>query len=194
MQKQISALLGDIACKCISNGVGFNLDFKRLVDEQEFPCSGFFDEKTLVVATNKKCKLDWIGTIIHESCHLDQFIEKSKVYMKDDLGLYVVEDWIKGKQKDKKKAFKAFIDTIRMELDCEQRSVKKFKKYKIKFDEKEYVQQANAYIFSYVYAFLNKKWYPVPYEKKSIVRRMPNEFKKPVDYFTYYYTVERYFK
>lgn len=194
MNKGIKALIGDVALKCISNKIGLNLEFKKVVDEQEFPCSGFFDEKTLTVATNKKDELEWVGVIIHESCHLDQYLEKSPVYMKDDLGLYIVEDWIKGKQKDKKKAIKAFMDTVYMELDCEMRSVKKFKKYKIKFNEKEYIRQANAYLYSYVYAFLNKKWYPTPYEKKSIVKNMPTKFKKPVDYFTDYYTVEKYFK
>lgn len=193
MQTGITALLGDIAYKCVTNKMGLNLEFKKVVDEQEFPCSGFFDEKSLVVATNKKNKLDWIGTVIHESCHLDQFIEKSAVYMKDDLGLYVVEDWIKGKQNDKKKALNAFMDTIHMELDCEIRSVKKFKKYKIKFNEKEYIKQANAYLYSYVYAFLNKKWFPTPYEKKSIVKHMPFKFLKPIDYFTSFYSVEKYF-
>lgn len=194
MEKGIKALLGEVAYKCVSNRLSFNLEFKKLVDEQEFPCSGFFDEKSLVVATKKKTYIDWIGTVVHESCHLDQYLEKSPLYIKDDIGLYVVEDWIKNKQTDKKKAMKAFMDTIYMELDCEIRSVKKFKKYKIKFNEKEYIKQANAYLFSYVYAFLNKKWYSVPYEKKSIVKNMPSKFKNPIDYFTDFYSVEKYFK
>ena len=194
MEKGIKTLLGDIAYKCICNKLSFNMEYEKVVDVMKFPCSGFFDEKALVVATNKKNKIDWTGTVIHESCHLDQYLEKSPVYTKGDIGLHVVEDWITGKQKDKKKAMKAFMDTVYMELDCEIRSVKKFKRYKIKFNEKEYIRQANAYLYSYVYGFLNKKWFPTPYEKKSIVKNMPSKFCKPVDYFTNFYSVEKYFK
>lgn len=194
MQNNIPALLGDIALKCVHNKINFNLDFKKVVDELELPCSGFFDEKSIVVATDKKNKIDWIGTLIHESCHLDQFLEKSKAWVEDDVGLIVVENWIHGKIKDKSKAFKSFVSVINMELDCEKRSVKKFEKYKIKFNKKQYIKQANAYLYSYVYAFKNKKWYPTPYEKKTIVNKMPSEFLKPLEYYTTYLKVENYFK
>lgn len=194
MEKGIKNLLGDIAYKCICNKLSFNLEFEKVVDVMKFPCSGFFDEKALVVATNKRNKIDWAGTVIHESCHLDQYLEKSAVYLKGDKGLLVVEDWIQGKQHNNKKAKIAFLDTVHMELDCEIRSVKKFKKYKIKFNETEYIKQANAYLYSYVYGYLNKKWYPTPYEKSIIVKNMPVKFKKPVEYFTDFYSVEKYYK
>lgn len=194
MQKGIKDLLGDVACKCVHHNISLKLESKQVVDEMEFPCSGFFDESNLVVATRKKNELDWVGTLIHESCHLDQCVEKCKEYIKDELGLFVVEDWIRGKQKDKNKAMRAFTRTIAMELDCEIRSVRKFKKYKIKFNEQEYIKQANAYLFSYVYAFVNKKWYPVPYEQTCIVKHMPAKFKKPNDYFSDYSLVEKHYK
>lgn len=194
MNKGITMLLGDVALKCISNKMHFNLQHKKVVDELDLPCSGFFDEKSIVVATDKKFRVDWVGTLIHESCHLDQFLEKSPAWVNDNVGLNIVESWVDEKIKNKSKALKSFINVIEMELDCEKRSIKKFKKYKIKFNKNLYIKQANAYLYSYIYAFVNKKWYPTPYEKNGIVDKMPSNFLKPVDYYTTFFKVEKYYK
>jgi hypothetical protein len=45
-----------------------------------------------------------------------------------------------------------------------------------------------------VYGYLNKKWYPTPYEKSIIVKNMPAKFKKPDEYFHDFYSVEKYYK
>jgi hypothetical protein len=186
MRGNIEKLLGDIASKCICNKISFNLEYKKLVDESNLPCSGYFDETSLVVAVDKKNETDWIGTLIHESCHLDQFLQKSKLWINDNIGLDIVEEYVKNRKKDKKKVLNAIKNTMLLEIDCEKRSIKKFKKYKINIDLKKYIREANAYIFSYVYAYENKKWYPVPYENLKITKNMPCIFLKLDDYFKEY--------
>jgi hypothetical protein len=185
MNNKISKLIADISTKCIKNKINFRLEYAEQVDTNNIPCSGYFDEKSLVVATKKKTIQDWLDILIHESCHLDQFIEKSSVWVPDDLGLYVVEDWISEKRKkfNLSKVTEAFQNTILLELDCEKRTVKKIKKYKLNFNIDLYTQKANAYLYGYGVSFKKKVWPNRPYEKNFIINKMPKKFFKKEEYF-----------
>jgi len=181
--KNINKLIADVSEKCIKNKINFRLEYVEQVDTNNIPCSGYFDEKSLVVATKKKKLEDWLDILIHESCHLDQFVEKSKVWCPDELGLYVVENWIKKKKINLKKVTEAFHNTILLELDCEKRTVKKIKKYNLNFNIDLYIQKANSYLYGYGVSFKKKVWPNTPYEKSSIVNKMPKKFLKTEEYF-----------
>jgi hypothetical protein len=56
-------------------------------------------------------------------------------------------------------------------------------KYKIQFNKEEYIQKANSYLFSYWATLRDRKWYPFPYEKPHIYKKMPKHFLKPKYYF-----------
>lgn len=186
MNDSIKKIISDIAYKCYKNKINFRLEHCHNVDMDELPCSGYFDEKSLVVATDKNSISEWISTLIHESCHLDQFIEKSPYWIPDNVGVAVVENWLNKKNYSKKRLLEAFSNTMSMELDCEKRSIKTIKKYKLYIDIKNYIQQANAYIFSYVYSYKNRKWFVNPYENSNIVKSMPVKFLNVSDYFKLY--------
>jgi hypothetical protein len=179
----ITKLIADISKKCIENKINFRLEYAEQVDTNNIPCSGYFDEKSLVVATKKKKLQDWLDILIHESCHLDQFVEKSKVWCPDELGLFVVESWIQNKKINSKKVVEAFHNTILLELDCEKRTVKKIKKYKLNFNIDLYIQKANAYLYGYGVSFKKKVWPNRPYERPSIINKMPKKFLKTEEYF-----------
>jgi hypothetical protein len=183
MNKNITKLIADISEKCVQNKINFRLEYANQVDTGNIPCSGFFDEESLVVATKKKNTQDWLDILVHESCHLDQFVEKSPFWFPDELGLHIVENWIKNKKIKLEKAKKAFLNSITLELDCEKRTVKKLKKYKIKFDVDLYTQKANAYLFGYGVSFKKKIWPSKPYEKFSLYSKMPKKFLKAEEYF-----------
>ena len=68
MKKNIQKLIGEVAYKCIQNKIFFHLDYVNKVDQENLPCSGYFDEKNLVVATNKKNVREWLDVLVHESC------------------------------------------------------------------------------------------------------------------------------
>ena len=193
MLKNVKTLISDIASTCLENNIAFKLENKHLVDEEELPCSGYFDEDSLVVATKKKNKMEWVSTLLHESCHMDQFLEKSKIYISDDCGLDIVEGWINNKKYSEDRVLKGFYNTILLELDCEIRTIKKIKKYKLPIKIDRYTQEANAYIFSYVYAYTSKKWYKAPYENKRIVNSMPKTFLSVDDYFLRYKEYKKFF-
>jgi len=176
MNKNIKKLIGDVAFKCIQNKIFFHLDYVNKVDQENLPCSGYFDEKTLVVATNKKNVREWLDVLVHESCHLDQFLEKSKLWVSDANSLCVVEAWINKKNISENKKLTGFNNTISLELDCEKRTIAKIKKYNLDINIEEYVQKANSYLLAYLYAMIYRKCYPTPYENPRIWKKMPKNF------------------
>ena len=97
--------------------------------------------------------------------------------------MFVVESWIQNKKINSKKAIEAFHNTILLELDCEKRTVKKIKKYKLNFDIDIYVQKANAYLYGYGVSFKKKIWPSRPYERPSVINKMPKSFLKTEEYF-----------
>jgi hypothetical protein len=183
MNKNVQKLISDIMTQCVQHGINFRLEYTDQVDQENIPCSGYFDEDTLAVATKKEKMEDWLDVLVHESCHLDQLLEGPPVWIPDKDSLFIVEDWIHGKNLNKKTLEKGFKNAIKLELDCEKRTVAKMLKYKIRFNKKQYIQRANSYLFAYTYAFINKAWYPKPYEKPKIYNHMPTKFLTVDEYF-----------
>jgi hypothetical protein len=183
MKKNIQKLIGEVAYKCIQNKIFFHLDFVNKVDQENLPCSGYFDEKNLVVATNKKNIREWLDVLVHESCHLDQFLERSKLWVSDEESLSIVEAWINKKNISEQRRDRGFFNTIALELDCEKRTIIKIKKYGLDINKEEYIQKANSYLFSYLYALIYRKWYPTPYENSRVWRKMPKNFLTIDEYF-----------
>lgn len=173
--KNLNKLIADVAQKCIAHGITLSLQHVEKVDEENLACSGYFDEQSLVVATKKKKIQDWVDVLVHESCHLDQFTEKSKLWVSDNNSLFIVEAWIKGKKMSLSKRDQGFKNALLLELDCEKRSIKKFQKYKLNINIKDYIQKANAYLFAYMVALHEKRWYASPYENPKIYKKMPKE-------------------
>jgi hypothetical protein len=172
--------ISDVATKCVESGITLKLISDRTVDVDSIPCSGYFDEDDLVVATKKK---DWLDVLAHESCHLDQFVEKSKYWIKGDEGIKNIEKYLsKNKSITYNKVKKSIIDTILLELDCEIRTVKKIKKYKLNVNIDTYIKQANSYLFSYWVILRDRRWYPFPYNNPKIYNKFPSNFLQVSDY------------
>lgn len=183
MTKNVKKLVANIADKCLANNFSFNLVYKKSVQVGKgIECSGYFDEKELIVAVKKK---EWLDVLVHESCHLDQFTENSKYWRTGEDGIIVFDSWLeKEKNYTDNRLEKAIKSTIILELDCEKRTVRKMKKYGIKFKESYYIQKANSYLLSYWASYRDRKWHPFPYEKKSIFEKMPKVFMNEKEYLT----------
>jgi hypothetical protein len=150
---------------------------KPFVEANSIKCSGFFDEEDmeLAVATNKK-ENDWLVILIHESCHLDQYTQKTPIWKQGEDGIGIIDDWLDNKTYNGQQLIKAFEDTIKLEVDCEKRSVKKIKKYNLPINTEEYIQKANAYLISYWATYRDRKWFPFPYNDPKIYKNMPTKF------------------
>jgi hypothetical protein len=186
MKNNLKTLLGDISITCINNNINLSLVADKTIKlNEQIECSGFFDEKTLAVSTKKK-EADWIPILIHESCHMDQFLDKKSVWIKGSDPIDSLDKWLKGEKIKKEVLLKSIQCAIILELDCEIRTVNKFIKYKILFDKDTYIQKANAYILSYWATHRDKKWYPFPYQKKKIYGKMPKVFLPKNEYLKNY--------
>jgi hypothetical protein len=184
-------LINDIVLQCLKHKIGCQFLAAPFVMADGIKCSGYFDEKNIVVATGKK---DWLDVLVHESCHLDQHVEKCPSYKKGDRALHVIEDWLSGNEYSQKTLITSFKNNILMELDCERRTAKKIKKYKLKINTAHYIQQANSYLFSYWMTYKNRKWFPFPYNNQKIWSKMPKSFLKDEHYINPNTEMLQYFK
>lgn len=173
MNQGIKKLIAEVAAKCVENKIELHITNTHAVNADSVITSGYFDNTSLVVAGSKK---DWADVLAHESCHMDQFLEKDPIYMLSDNSLAVVDDWLLGKEFSNTELIRKFCNVIKMELDCEKRTVKKLRKYKIYPDTKNYIKQVNAYLFGYWATFRDRVWCPFPYNNKKIVNKMPDKF------------------
>lgn len=182
MKPNVKRLIGDIIEKCLKHNCSFQLYPEHSVNGgDDIECSGYYDEADLVVAAGKK---EWVDVLVHESCHLDQYIEKVPIWENGEAGITLIDSWLtKNKKISMKRIEQAIKNTILLELDCEKRTVKKMQKYKIPFNKENYIQKANSYLFSYWATLRDKKWFPFPYEKPEIYKKMPNYFLKTKYYY-----------
>lgn len=168
----VQKLVAKVATDCQMHGIGFHLVPNKFVDTDGIKCSGYFDDADLKVAASKP---DWVDVLVHESCHMDQFLEKHPLWEKADAGITTIEKWCSGKHYSEERLIQSFKDTIELEWDCEKRSVRKLKKFKLNVNISRYCQQVNSYLFSYWATMRDRKWYPFPYNNPKIVRRMPDK-------------------
>jgi hypothetical protein len=173
MNQGIKRLIADTAAVCVANKIELRITNTHAVNADNIITSGYFDDASLVVAGGKR---DWVDVLAHESCHMDQFLEKDLIYMTSDNSLSAIDDWLAGKEFSNTNLIQKFIDVIVMELDCEKRTVKKLKKYKIYPNMENYIKQVNAYLFGYWATFRDRVWCPFPYNNKKIVNKMPGKF------------------
>ena len=174
-------LIANISKKCHRNNISFHLIAKDFVmADKNIKCSGYFDENDLVVASKKK---GWLDILVHESCHMDQFLGKYPLWNASDKSLLEFDAWLGGKRVSFNKLVAHVQNIIEMELDCEKRSVKKIRRYKLSVDVPYYKQQVNAYLLSYWATLRDRQWYPFPYNKPHIVEKMSKKFMTLEEYF-----------
>lgn len=153
---------------------------KYVYDEGDpTPSGGFFQSEgpTLVVGTGTSTK-KWISVLVHESCHMDQYIEDQFLWEKCSPGYEVFFDWMWNKNSIVKENIleEAVQDIIRLELDCEKRSIKKIKQYNLPIDISLYIKGANVYLYSYLYMLEVRKWIPSIYTSCDVTQKASTKF------------------
>ena len=149
-------------------------------------CNGYFDDitSTLACALGKDVS-QWLVILLHESCHMDQWVEKVTEWT-ENAGMDNIEKWLNGDDSVNMKNIDNEIRTsIIVEVDCEKRTVEKIKKYGLDsiINIDEYIQKSNAYVLFYLWMRKNRKWYTIgkePYNIPDVVNVMPKTF--DIDY------------
>jgi|LakMenEpi03Aug12_release.lakeMendotaPanAssembly.Ray.scaffolds.fasta_scaffold14486_11 hypothetical protein len=149
-------------------------------------CNGYFDDitSTLACALGKDVS-QWLVILLHESCHMDQWVEKVPEWT-ENVGMDNIEKWLNGDDSVNMNNIDNEIRTsIIVEVDCEKRTVEKIKKYGLDsiINIDEYIQKSNAYVLFYLWMRKNRKWYTIgkePYNIPDVVDIMPKTF--DIDY------------
>lgn len=147
--------------------------------------SGHFadgQEPCLTVYTTDKID-EWLPIFVHESCHKDQFLEKTDIWNKrigDEYdALEIFDMWIEHHVELKKHQMRPVLDNIiQVELDCERRSIEKIQKHSLDLNISEYIQKANAYIW-YYHAAAHTRQYTQrmsPLSNPEVWTKMPLDF------------------
>jgi len=155
---------------------------KKYVMVQGSRVSGYFDENELVCATGNPIK-KWLPIFVHEFSHFEQWQKNCKSWTQVFINGKDLSDetfkWIGGKKYSLEK-IKEITRRVRiLELDCERRTVKNIKKFKLPIDVDNYIRGANSYIYFYNYAMLRRRWWKrgmAPYYNPEILSHMPSKF------------------
>lgn len=184
---QCAQYVVDVCSIADKHGISVRLKNKRSLilneHEVEMKCNGYFcdGEYELAVACDQPLE-QWFRVLVHESCHMDQFIEQCEAWTE---GYFVgeverkalIDLWLGYDLELTESQFREHIyPTMFVELDCERRAVKKIKEYELPIDVVHYIQQANSYVYFYWYIFHCRKWYTVgkePYNNSKVVNLMP---------------------
>jgi hypothetical protein len=148
MKLTVKDFLNDTINQCIEN----NVEFKLLKKENLEGSAGSFTGNS-----DDGCELccildrdDWLEILVHETCHMDQYIEKSPLWFHE---LVDLDHWDKMILKfvDNDIVLDAFKKITELEIDCDKRVLKKIKKYSLDIDIPQYIKRSNCYHQSYYY-------------------------------------------
>ncbi len=128
----------------------------------------------------------WLPAALHESCHMDQFLEQSP-YWDDRLvpgsrieAREILMLWVQGKielSRDQRKDYLARVRSL--ELDCERRVVKKIREGNLPISATDYIKKANSYLFFFTAMEYLQRWYlpeREPFNVMEVWKHAPDNF------------------
>lgn len=195
MDPKIQKLIDDVYATAKQHGVEIKLhEDRNTIDYNGQPnnqVNGFFVESPslkLEVGTNKPL-ISWLRIFIHESCHMDQWIEGCQAW-KDSVidgkeTIDYIDEWVNGKELDDNFLAGCLVSSRNVELDCERRTIEKIKKYNLNDgliyaeDLSEEIQMANSYIFFYSALYYMRRWNSPgksPHLLKEVYKHFPTRF------------------
>jgi hypothetical protein len=133
---------------------------------------GWANDTELRIATKRPIST-WIDVFVHETCHLDQQIQRPQWHKIREQALGMVDNWLAGERVDGIKKYILLVTEL--EWDCERRSARKIARNRLPVNLKEYAQMANAYIIGYHWILKNRKWCKKSYETTYVWNQMPSK-------------------
>lgn len=143
----------------------------------ESKCQGLFylDSKqcpVIKVARGKASREEAFGVLIHEYCHFLQWRDGSSIWSEFNNKEFTFDDIILEPKKNKKN----ILLLIKLEADCERRSMKIIRQNNI-IDEKEYARTANAVLYKYAYLYRYGTW-PKGIKLREVYELCPDKLLK----------------
>jgi len=156
--------------KCKQHGVKLKVvkrDYIPTPDKRDIGVGGFFDETSAILGVSIGCDdvHGILGVLLHEESHMDQWIEKDSIWHNQSATkkINAFWEWLYNPEYKIPKKFgtvdKCCTACIDLEIDCELRAIKKFKKYFPEiFDNDRYIKSCNAYFYFIRYMTIIRGW------------------------------------
>jgi hypothetical protein len=175
-----------VVSECKKHGVKvkeYKRGYIKLTDN--IKCAGFFDDNTKPpTLAYAKGREDYLELLVHEFCHMTQWLDKIELWGKASVSLEKMWEWLGNKDK-KIVGIRSHIDIARdLELDNEKRSVEMIKKWNLPIDVPTYTKKANAYVLFYNHLKTSRNWSVPgnsPYGNKRILDSMSDKFDMDYD-------------
>jgi hypothetical protein len=169
-RQRVAEFLGKAILKYHDKSIHFSP--QRYLKVGNVSCVGWATEDGIKIATGEH-RWKWLGWFVHETCHLDQNKCKPKWFESAEVAINDFEDWLRGRRiKNIQSIVKK---VIRLEHDCEQRTLRKISTFKLPIDQQEYAQQANSYLLGYYQSALDRQWCKRSYEDDNVWKAMPKK-------------------
>lgn len=163
---------------CRANQIGLSLYDQKFIIEDGNKFGGWFCpvKKQLHCSFPNKLQTKFVELLIHESCHMDQFLNQTPKWVKEQNNdsLSIFWEWLKNPTKININPH--LLNVQLMEAECEQLSIQKIIDLDLGINTQQYTQKANSYLLFYSVLKETKKWtdYP-PYKFKDIWRGLPDK-------------------
>ena len=186
---------------CKLNNTDLLIKNVNYVTDCGIKCTGYFgykditEQQTEMAVACKRPYEEWLCTLLHETCHMDQWIEDAKAWREGSWtvkqgytmeALDLLSYWLDGYVELKPDILdKTLWRCAQLELDCEKRSVEKAKDFDLNINLEEYIQKANCYIFFYAMLRHTREWYNPRRSISSqpqLWKEMPKIFLKDREY------------
>lgn len=176
-----------VIAKADAHGIKMILSDTRSVKYGLIECNGYFVDKPeaqLAVAWRQPTYERSLRILVHESCHMDQWIERADVWNNTTVGdtdtMTILDLWFGHfVELSADQLARYSIASREIELDCERRAVEKIKQWNLPIDLDTYIREANAYVNFYNIFPLTRSWYTIgkePYNVPYILEHMSTEF------------------
>ncbi len=185
MTPEIEKFMTFVRNDCKANNINLVLSKDDHVSIGSSKCNGYFDEddKILAVATGQDFSY-WFKIFIHEYGHMTQWKDKCSVWVQGEKELAhpetIVDLWFDRKIELTEAQLDYWIPLARnIELDCEKRVIGLIEKFNLPINKKDYIKNANAYVYFWTYLRKTRKWYTIgkePYKNELILAAMPDHF------------------
>lgn len=169
-RQRVAEFLGKALLKYHNKSIHFSP--QKYLKVGNVTCVGWATEDGIKIATGEH-RWKWLGWFVHETCHLDQNQYKQGWFTSAEEAINDFEEWLRGRRV--KNIQNVVKKVIRLEHDCEQRSLRKIRRFKLPLNTEEYAQQANAYLLGYYQSAIDRQWCKRSYEEESVWKSMPKK-------------------
>ena len=144
-----------------------------------YTSSAYFCEGEKMIRVARKNAL-WLESLVHEYGHFTQWLDGSKIYKKSDRAIINIDKWFNRETVGKVRLSKSFRTVREMERDCEIKSCRIARKFKLPIRSNGYARRANIYIYSHWIMEEKQKFWAYsrePMHSKYILSLVPNNFR-----------------